>query len=116
MDKQISDENPYSQPPIIDTTIGPPLNDPTYNIVSDMVVGVNVRKRDNLFQALFIAGSILLGGLIGGVLAWLNPSWNAPWIAAAILGAFLGMIVGLFASGIVLMIYRGVAHLRGRHH
>ncbi|MFO0917566.1 MAG: hypothetical protein U0872_04540 [Planctomycetaceae bacterium] len=30
-------------------------------------------------------------------------------------GGLMGLIVGLFGSGIALMLYRAVAHARGRH-
>ena len=40
-----------------------------YNIVSDTVTGLNVRKSDNKFQAICIAVSVLLLATIGAVLA-----------------------------------------------
>jgi hypothetical protein len=30
-------------------------------------------------------------------------------------GGFTGLVVGFFASGIFLMIYRAVKHIRGQH-
>jgi len=86
-----------------------------YNIVSDTVVGLNVRKSDNVFQAKFIGITVLVLATIGGASAALNPEWNLPWFAGALAGAFAGLIVGVFASGIFLMIYRAVKHVKGDH-
>ncbi len=86
-----------------------------YNIVSDTVVGLNVRKSDNIFQAKFIGVTVLLLATIGGASAALNPGWNLPWFGGALIGAFAGLIIGLFASGIFLMIYRAVKHVKGDH-
>jgi len=86
-----------------------------YNIVSDTVVGVNVRGRDNLFQAIFILISALLGAAIGAGLTRFSREWNAPVVAGALAGLLAGLVVGLFASGIVLMVYRTIRHLQGKH-
>jgi len=101
---------------------GPRINTPpdssgrdAYNIVSDTVVGLNVRKSDNVFQAKFIGITVLLLAAIGGASAALNPGWNLPWFGGALAGAFAGLIIGVFASGIFLMIYRAVKHAKGDH-
>ena len=101
---------------------GPRINTPpdssgrdAYNIVSDTVVGLNVRKSDNVFQAKFIGITVLLLAVIGGASAALNPGWNLPWFGGALVGAFAGLIIGVFASGIFLMIYRAVKHVKGEH-
>lgn len=86
-----------------------------YNIVSDTVVGVNIRKSDNVFQAKFIGITVLLLAAIGGASAALNPDWNLPWFGGALIGAFAGLIIGVFASGILPMIYRAVKHVKGDH-
>ena len=86
-----------------------------YNVISDTVVGLNVRKSDNIFQAKFIGITVLLLATIGGASAALNPGWNLPWFGGALIGAFAGLIIGLFASGIFLMIYRAVKHVKGDH-
>jgi hypothetical protein len=87
----------------------------TYNIVSDFVVGPNLRKRDNIWQALSILGSILMFAVVGGVLAVVNVQWKLPWYGGAVIGAFGGLIIGFFVSGFVLMVYRAVRHLQGKH-
>ncbi|MBL8891881.1 MAG: hypothetical protein JNL67_18035 [Planctomycetaceae bacterium] len=114
-------DNPY-QAPIeigeIKESPPPKKNDPgvaAYNIVSDTIVGPNLRWRDNLFQALFIFVSILVFALVGAILAFFNPRWNLPWFGGVIFGAFAGLLFGTFASGIFLMIYRGLRHLKGKH-
>ncbi len=86
-----------------------------YNIVSDTVVGLNVRKSDNIFQAKFIGITVLVLATIGGASAALNSEWNLPWFGGALAGAFAGLIIGVFASGIFLMIYRAVKHVKGDH-
>ena len=86
-----------------------------YHLVSDTVTGLNVRMSDNKFQALFILGSALVLATIGMVLAALFPDWNLAWYAGALLGALAGLVLGLFTSGFLLMIYRGVRHLKGDH-
>lgn len=87
----------------------------TYNVVTDTVTGVNVRWSDNKFQAIFVFVSTLVLSLIGAVLAAINTSWNLPWFGGALAGAFAGLIFGVFASGIFLMCFRAVQHLKGKH-
>ena len=86
-----------------------------YNIVSDTVVGLNVRKNDNVFQAKFIGITVLVLATIGSASAALNPEWNLPWFGGALAGVFAGLIIGVVASGIFLMIYRAVKHVKGDH-
>jgi hypothetical protein len=95
------------QPPD-DQTDRPLTNKQTYNIVSDTVVGPNLRYKDNLYQGITIGVCLILGGLIG-CLAVTERAMGA------LAGAFAGMVVGLFGSGIFLMVYRAIKHLRGRH-
>jgi hypothetical protein len=82
----------------------------TYNLASDTVAGVNVRAKDNLYQAVAIVVCLGLGVLIGYLLA--GPDEAA---LGAVLGGGAGLLAGLFGSGIFLMIYRGIQHARGRH-
>ncbi|REJ91245.1 MAG: hypothetical protein DWQ34_15415 [Planctomycetota bacterium] len=77
-----------------------------YNVVSDTVVGVNFRFSDNCFQAVFIFVSLLLGVGIGALFA--IPE-------GLLIGGLVGLIGGLILSGAVLMVYRGIRHLRGKH-
>ncbi|MFN9958960.1 MAG: hypothetical protein ACK55I_38200, partial [bacterium] len=85
----------------------------TYNVVTDTLTGVNVRWSDNKFQAIFVFVSLLVVALIGAVLAAVNTSWGLPWYGGALAGAFIGLILGVFASGIFLMCFRAIRHLKG---
>src|SRR4051812_4680819 len=86
-----------------------------YNFVSDVIVGVNIRKSDNLFQLYFTLISVVVFALVGIPLALYYKESHLPWQAGALMGAFAGLVFGTFASGIYLMIYRGVMHMKGRH-
>lgn len=87
----------------------------TYNLVTDTVIGPNLRWGDNLLQAAFIFVAVVITSIAGAVLAVFSPTWNLPWIGGAIIGAFAGLVFGTFASGFFLMIYRGSRHLKGKH-
>ena len=86
-----------------------------YNVVSDTLTGVNVRKSDNLLQAKVVFVSMLLVAALGAALAALNVEWELPWYGGALIGAFVGLVIGIFASGIFLMIYRAIRHIQGKH-
>lgn len=112
-------DNPYEVPPQI-TSSDPKTQEKSagkdaYNIVSDTLTGVNVRKRDNLIQLAAVAVSTLIFAGVGAILAIVNSSWQLPWYGGALLLGFLGMVFGLFASGIFLMVYRFVRHVQGKH-
>ena len=114
-------DNPYKP----ETSIDPhPENKPSedlsaghaaYNIVSDTVFGLNTRKGDNKFQAKCISVSVLVLATGGAVLAALNRDLDLPWYGGALIGAFAGLVTGVFGSGIYLMVYRAVRHMKGDH-
>lgn len=79
-----------------------------YNVVTDVGVGVNVRLKDNLFQALAIIVCIALGIGIGALVV-------TERLLGAVLGGIIGLLVGAFGSGIFLMIFRFIMHVRGKH-
>jgi hypothetical protein len=79
-----------------------------YNLVTDVVAGPNIRLRDNLIQGLAVLIALLLGVVLGLLVA------HDP-LMGALVGALLGMVIGLFLSGIYLMIYRAVKHMKGQH-
>ena len=81
-----------------------------YNIVSDTIVGVNVRWRDNLIQAGVILGCALVGAAIG----WGRLEDEAAY-SGALLGGLAGLVAGTVLSGAALMIFRFARHLRGKH-
>ena len=86
-----------------------------YNIITDTVFGLNARKRDNAFQAKVTFGSVVLFAIIGITVVLLNSSWKLPWFAGALVGSFAGLVLGILTSGIMLMIYRTMRHLQGKH-
>lgn len=87
----------------------------TYNVVTDTVSGVNVRRSDNLFQAFFVSGSVGIGSLLGLILTLLIPSWRTPWIVGLMVGGFIGLTLGILLSGTMLMVYRAWRHSKGKH-
>jgi hypothetical protein len=80
----------------------------TYNMVTDLGAGPNVRLKDNLYQAVAILACLVLGSGVG-VLAAHDK------LAGLIVGGIGGLLVGLFGSGIFLMVYRSIMHARGKH-
>ena len=82
----------------------------SYNLVADTVTGVNVRKADNLIGCASVSIAVPLGAAAG----WFVAGPRDAGLGAAG-GGIGGAIVGLLGSGLGLMIYRGVNHLRGRH-
>lgn len=115
-----ADKNPYESskvpPKSSINSAGSSLE--TYNVISDTLAGVNIRKSDNLFQLKVILVSGLLGVVAGSVAGALLTDTNQR-VAGALGGGlalgFIGIILGLFGSGIYLMIYRAVRHLKGKH-
>jgi len=83
-------------------------NREAYNLVTDTVAGPNLRLSDNLFQGVAILVCLLLGAGIGFLVM-------TDGLTGALLGGFIGLLTGLFGSGIFLMVYRAVKHIRGKH-
>lgn len=122
---QPSPPNPFADDPIESPTTGtasqPIAVTPereAYNIVSDMVVGMNVRRSDNLFQLKVVLICMLIlapiGAIAGGVLA--DADYRLPAVLFGGVGlGFVGVVLGAFGSGIYLMIYRAARHLKGQH-
>ena len=81
----------------------------TYNVISDTIVGVNLRGKDNLFQLIAILVALLIGTGIG---AMMSPRDR---ITGALLGGFCGVLAGLLLSGAGLRIYHAIRHAHGRH-
>jgi hypothetical protein len=113
------DQSDPTPPPVranAPPTVGGPLMRPhkstdgkdAYNIVSDTVIGVNVRWRDNLFQAIAILVITITGAVVGVGVA------DDP-LAGVIVGGIGGLIAGTLISGVALMIYRAARHARGKH-
>ena len=110
--------NPYTSSSTTDGSVdpkgGPSSNLQAYNVVSDTVVGVNFRKSDNYFQAKVIGVCIPIGAIIGSIVSW-SQSTSGEILGGALVGGIGGIIVGTFGSGIYLMVYRMINHLRGKH-
>lgn len=100
-------DQPQKPPPVTETRSGLSSRE-GYNVVTDTVTGVNVRWRDNVIQGVVIAFATLAGFLAGWLIAEEKQS-------GALLGALAGLVGGTLLSGVGLMIYRGVRHLKGRH-
>ena len=125
MTSQPSSPNPFADNPSASAVApaeGTPNNSKTgreaYNIVSDTVVGMNVRKSDNLFQLKVILVCVLMGVPLGAIAGALLSDSNNRLVGALGGGlglGFAGVVLGLFGSGIYLMIYRAVRHLKGKH-
>ena len=97
------------QPPVEAEVVPETLSgQENYNLITDTVVGLNLRVSDNVFQAIAVLVCLVLGAAIGA----LNADEK---LFGALLGGAIGMVVGVFTSGIFLMIYRGVRHLKGKH-
>ena len=56
----------------------------------------NVRRKDNLYQALAVLPFVLVGAAVG----WVWAGWPGGMVA----GIVLGLLVGGFLSGFVLMV------------
>lgn len=71
--------------------------DPTYNLLADKIGGVpNIRKKDNLYQAVAIGVFLIVGVVAGGFLG--------EWPEGVLLGGLAGLIAGTLISGAVLAV------------
>lgn len=104
---------PKPSPPIVPGPLQRPVSaaEPGmehYHTIADTVGGIpNLRPRDNAFQAIFVAATVVLGACIGALMILLGLLKGVPfpnWYIGAIVGAILGLFVGTFLSGGVLMI------------
>ena len=113
----MSTDNPYEPSSVTDLTSEEsdkrPSEDPG-SVMTDTIIGVNTRWKDNLFQAVFIGASVVVAAVVSGVWFYLNPEIGAPWYGGLIIGGFCGLVLGLFTSGIALGVYRGFSHIKRR--
>lgn len=72
-------------------------------VVADVATGPNIRKKDNLYQALFILACLAIA---------IPTLWilSGSWFIALILGGLIGLVVGVLLSGGFLMVYRLFKH------
>ena len=87
-----------------------------YNLVTDTIVGPNVRLKDNVIQGI----SVLVCLLIGGGAGWFfidSPMLGIleGGVFGLLAGSLVGTLVGVFGSGFYLMIYRAMKHMRKDH-
>jgi hypothetical protein len=126
MDPNKPASNPYAAPPPVAGSspaqnTGQAANNTSHhqrNIVTDTVIGPNVRKSDNLFQIYVILGFLAIFAPIGAYLASSSASpdsKSAAMAMGALAGGLAALIVGVISSGAILMVYRLVQHLRGKH-
>ena len=110
----MTDNNPYqpSQLKDLGEESKSKMDEDDGSLVSDTIIGVNTRWKDNLFQAAFIGVTMFVFAAAGGTWTFLDGSLGAPWYGGAIMGAIVGMFVGVFLSGIVLGVYRASKHIR----
>lgn len=71
---------------------------------SDTVTGINLRWKDNLFQAIFIYVFMMLGGAIGAAFNWF--AYGTAVFFGLGVGVIAGLLLGTFLSGFALMLYR----------
>jgi len=88
--------HPPTQPGESTTTSNQPRNDETYQTIADTVGGVpSLRRKDNLYQGLFILASLVIGVGIGGLVG------GKPGL---FVGGFIGLLAGLLSSGVLLLV------------
>ena len=86
---------PSGQPP--SRPAAGPASDPGYNFMADKIGGVpNLRKKDNLYQAVAIGLFLIIGVIVG----W----FVGGGLQGALLGGLAGLIAGTLISGVVLMV------------
>ena len=83
--------------------------DPTKRIVFDTILGPNLRWKDNLYQGLVVLLGASTGALIGFYALPDEPELGA------ILGGIVGVLAAVFGSGLFLMVYRALMHMKGNH-
>jgi MFS family permease len=104
--------NPTSGKPASDHSS---VSHSAYNVVADTVIGLNARKSDNRFQAIFILVSVMISSVTGALAAFLNDEWRVSWIGGAVIGAVAGLVIGLILSGALIMVFRAARHIQGQH-
>ena len=65
---------------------------------------LNLRRQDNLVQAICIAAFLIAGVLSGAIVAVVSP--EVPLFGGAILGGVAGLVLGFLLGGFAPMIYR----------
>ncbi len=85
-----------------------------YNIATDLITGINFRKKDNFFQLKFI--SIFTAIIV--VLAYIWYFMYSEFLLAttffgvALTSASIGVLVGMIISGAYLAIKKTIQHIK----
>ncbi len=86
----------------------------TYNIVTDLIIGVNFRKKDNFFQLKFT--SIFTATIIVLAYMWyfINSEFllASTFLGATLTSASIGILIGMFISGAYLAIIKLIQHVK----
>ena len=85
LDEVDFEEEPHSEPVTEERAI--------YNTITDIVTGPNIRKKDNVFQAIFILISVILFTAIGGIAVFFSADKNFPVFAGLLMGAFYRLVI-----------------------
>lgn len=72
-------------------------------VVADVATGPNIRKKDNLYQALFILACLA----IAVPTLWII---TGHWLGGVLAGGLIGLVVGVLLSGGFLMVFRLFRH------
>ena len=89
-----------------------------YNVVTDTIIGINMRWSDNAVQGAIVAVFAALGAASGAFfIPGSDPALSEAVTAreGAIIGLVIGVILGGFVSGGLIGIFRFVKHLKGQH-
>lgn len=74
----------------------------------DTVVGPNLRMKDNVIQALAIAGGLVLGLVVAPVIGWFQGSRGQDLLGWTLGGGFAGVVLSLLLSGTIIGVYRTI--------
>jgi len=100
----------HAAPPVVGPR-GVTTHRGAYNLISDTVIGVNYRWRDNFIQAVFVLVFAISGAAVCG---WMGRQ-QGNFKEGLMIGTVIGLIVGVVLTGVAIMIFRAIRHLMGRH-
>jgi len=87
----------------------------SYDIVTDVATGPNIRKKDNLYQAIVAFVGAAIGAGLGYTIIVLATPQNMPGgpinpMVGVVVGSIVGPVVGTLICGGFLMVYRLFRH------
>lgn len=98
-----SDPNKPDPPPLPKRSPKPRKEPGAYEIVTDVAIGPNIRVKDNVFQAVFIAACLVIAITTMFIL-------TGSWLVSLLFGGLAGLVGGALLSGGFLMVYRLFKH------